>query len=56
MGGNQYLASFWTVYNQMMSDCPEVLEVLAGDFPWPEILCVSASLALLFRCSDIFLQ
>ncbi|KAH8880119.1 Clavaminate synthase-like protein [Thozetella sp. PMI_491] len=37
-GGNQYLASFWTVYNQMMAERPELLRVLAQDFPWPEVI------------------
>jgi hypothetical protein len=33
-GGNQYLSSFWRVYNTLIEESPEVLETLADDWHW----------------------
>lgn len=35
LGGEQYLASFWTIYNMLMVEAPHVLKVLAQDWKWP---------------------
>ncbi|MCJ1422268.1 hypothetical protein MMC29_000148 [Sticta canariensis] len=35
LGGEQYLASFWTIYNMLMVEAPNVLKVLAQDWEWP---------------------
>jgi hypothetical protein len=35
-GGKPYFASFWTVYNKLMGDNPDVLPTLAEDWEWPE--------------------
>ncbi|KAB2571941.1 hypothetical protein DBV05_g9398 [Lasiodiplodia theobromae] len=34
VGGEQYLASSWTIYNKLMQQAPEVLHILAGDWKW----------------------
>ncbi|KAK0647232.1 hypothetical protein DIS24_g7933 [Lasiodiplodia hormozganensis] len=34
VGGKQYLASSWTIYNKLMQQAPEVLRILAGDWKW----------------------
>lgn len=34
VGGEQYIASSWTIYNKLMQQAPEVLRVLAGDWKW----------------------
>ncbi|KAK0654212.1 hypothetical protein DIS24_g5387 [Lasiodiplodia hormozganensis] len=36
-GGNQYLSSFWTVFNDLRVSNPQALEILAQDFPWPGV-------------------
>ncbi|KAF4545852.1 Taurine catabolism dioxygenase [Lasiodiplodia theobromae] len=33
-GGEQYIASSWTIYNKLMQQAPEVLRILAGDWKW----------------------
>lgn len=33
-GGNQYLSSFWTVYNDLLKNKPEVLETLSKIWHW----------------------
>ena len=34
-GGEQYIASFWSIYNKLMLTEPSVLEILARDWVWP---------------------
>lgn len=37
-GGEQYFASFWTIYNRLMQEDPDTLRVLARDWNWlPEM-------------------
>lgn len=35
-GGEQCLASFWTIYNRLIKQFPDVVRILAQDFNWPE--------------------
>ena len=35
-GGEQYLASFPTIYNRMMEVEPESIDVLAQEWDWPK--------------------
>jgi hypothetical protein len=34
-GGDQYVASFHSIYNELVETDPEVLEILAKDWDWP---------------------
>lgn len=34
-GGEQYVASFHTIYNELLENDPEVLAILAKDWDWP---------------------
>lgn len=34
-GGEQFLASFWTVYNRLVAEHQEVVKILAEDWNWP---------------------
>ena len=36
IGGEQYLASFSTIYNRMMEEDPESVAVLAQEWHWPK--------------------
>ncbi|KAI8711770.1 TauD domain-containing protein [Fusarium sp. LHS14.1] len=33
-GGNQYLSSFWTIYNSLAKESPEVIRELASNWHW----------------------
>lgn len=35
-GGEQYLASFPTIYNKMMEEDPDSLKLLAQEWSWPK--------------------
>ncbi|KAL1634454.1 hypothetical protein SLS58_010650 [Diplodia intermedia] len=34
VGGEQYIASSWTIYNKLMQRAPEILRILAGEWKW----------------------
>ena len=34
VGGEQFIASFWSIYNQLMEESPETLRVMAEDWRW----------------------
>lgn len=34
-GGEQYIASFWSIYNELMRTNPSILQTLARDWAWP---------------------
>ena len=34
-GGEQYVASFYSIYNELSRNDPEVLAILAKDWDWP---------------------
>jgi Taurine catabolism dioxygenase TauD, TfdA family len=33
-GGEQHIASFWTIYNRLITEHPETLRTLAEDWNW----------------------
>lgn len=36
-GGNQYLSSTWQIYQTLLDEDPDVVDILTLDWPWDNI-------------------